>query len=839
MISRLLDRFAGKFKLNAHSRQAVEQLRTLSETRHLVFVLRRPSYVKTAILRRVCKANGLPDPQFTIEDELPGNRGKQRASRMYLRSRRGQEITLQQTRRQRRKLKVLFATARRTNVLAGSVFVPVSLLAGRGPRPIPAPTNWNIDFPFLPLGDAWLLFVYQAHREALEINIGPILELPPKASVHKIFALFSRELYWKEKQARGARAQSSETVESIVLSGKEFEATLDRLAIASSSSPKVVSERAQQILKEMAATINPRVVALLRAVLNFLFGRVFDGIEVHGLDQLRSYSLKHPVILLPSHRSHFDYLIMSWVLYHSNMPLPHVAAGNNLNFFPVGRIIRCGGAFFIRRKIENDYLYKTVLERYLTYLIKHGHLIQFFIEGGRSRSGYVLQPRLGLLKALVRSFKRGDRKDIMLVPIAISYEQIVEADSLSSEKMGKQKKQESIWQLLRARLIFKRRYGEVVVNIGRPISLKEFAAQPRTKSARAGDSLALLTEDLGFAIARSISQNSAITATATMAAAIMSCRDYRASPAQLAGRVLAILDLIAAGRCCPAPGESGLAASVEEHEDAWSFCGIPVSVSLAKALRSGDLHAGLDKLARPLELAGLLKTESTETDPAYAANPDSVAQLGIYRNNLMHLLAAPTFLLLAQRQPDQLREPALHSLHQLFKPPLLLPHWQQWQQQLGELRRHLHDIGWLQSDSESLSAAAAQAEVAGAALFLHYFEAIEAAISLAQSLETSWISDKDFRETLRHNLLAASTESEEGPAVADIDFAVRYLLSQKILQVESISTGKRSQRCLKLGPNCSWNRQHLHAEFSDEIRAEVEFLCLCSREIRRQLNDGA
>lgn len=839
MFSKFLDRLAQRFTLNAHSQEAVSQLKLQAETKHIVFVLRRPSYIKTAVLRRVCRMNDLPDPKFTIEDELPVHKGKQRASRMYLRSRRGQEVTLQQTRRQRRKLKALFATARRTEVLSNSIFVPVSLLAGRGPKPVPAPTSWNIDFPYLPLGDLWLLIVYRVHREALEINIGPILELPPKSSVHKVFALFSRELYWKEKLARGARPHSSETIESIVLSGKEFEATLDRLAIATSSSPKVVQERAQQILREMAATINHRTVAALRGVLNFVFRRVFNGVEVHGLDQLRSYSLKHPIILLPSHKSHFDYLLMSWILYHANMPIPHVAAGNNLNFFPVGRIIRCAGAFFIRRKIENDYLYKTVLERYLTYLIKHGHLIQFFIEGGRSRSGFILPPRLGLLKTLIRSFKRGDRKDIMLVPIAISYEQVVEATSLSSEQLGKKKRQESVFELLKARLIFKRRYGEVVVDIGAPISLKEFAAQPRTKSSRARDSMGLLAEDLGFTIVRSIAEHSAITATATIAAAIMSCKEHRASSSQLAKRTLSILALIAAGKCQEKVSTQNLRTLLSPSGENWTFCGIAISTALVNALKNPDTRRGIDTLVSPLEQAGLLAVEHDNEETLFAVNNDKAMQLSMYRNNLMHFLAAPTFLLLSRVQTNCCADKALNSLHQLFKPMLLLPHWHSWELELEPLVSHLIKIGWIDKSSGKATTEGRKACMPGASLFLHYFEAIEAAISLAQSLESSWVADAEFRENLKNNLLATKEASGESPSESDIDFAVRYLLSQKILQVESVSTGKRSRRCLKLGAHAAWNPQELKIDFSHEIASEVRLLCWCSREIRAQLDDAS
>lgn len=169
---------------------------------------------------------------------------------------------------------------------------------------------------------------------------------------------------------------------------------------------------------------------------------------------------------------------------------------------------------------------------------------------------------------------------------------------------------------------------------------------------------------------------------------------------------------------------------------------------------------------------------------------------------------------------------------------LLLPHWDPWQHELDPLKAHLTKIGWVDPKTSHATEEGVSACVPGGALFLHFFEAIEAAISLAQSLESSWVSDKDFRDNLRSNLLATRAGSSEDVSGSDIDFAVRYLLSSGVLQLESITIGKRAERCLKLGPGARWNAADLKIDFSDEVAEEVRFLCWCAREIRVRLDNG-
>src|SRR5207244_5515889 len=179
------------------------------------------------------------------------------------------------------------------------------------------------------------------------------------------------------------------------------------------------------------------------------------------LDRVADRIREHSVVLVPCHRSHFDYLILSYIFHSEFLSPPHIAAGINLSFFPLGMLFRGAGAFFIRRSFGDNEIYKAVFREYLTYLIRDGYTQEFFIEGGRSRTGKILTPKLGMLSAIVNSFVGGVRRDLYLVPISIHYGRIPEEEAYRREVSGEQKEPESLGTLIRARSVLKLHHGTV------------------------------------------------------------------------------------------------------------------------------------------------------------------------------------------------------------------------------------------------------------------------------------------------------------------------------------------------------------------------------------------
>ncbi len=184
-----------------------------------------------------------------------------------------------------------------------------------------------------------------------------------------------------------------------------------RAAIAATASKENIPyatawRRAQKLMREIAADYSPPFVRAVSFLLSNFWNKLYDGIAMHHFDKLRAIAPGHEVVYVPSHRSHADYVLLSYQLHHSGVVVPHVAAGVNLNLPALGPLLRRGGAFFLRRSFKGDALYSVVFKEYMAQLIDRGVSIEYFIEGGRSRTGRLLQPRAGMLAMTVRAFLR-------------------------------------------------------------------------------------------------------------------------------------------------------------------------------------------------------------------------------------------------------------------------------------------------------------------------------------------------------------------------------------------------------------------------------------------------
>jgi glycerol-3-phosphate O-acyltransferase len=237
---------------------------------------------------------------------------------------------------------------------------------------------------------------------------------------------------------------------------------------------------------------------------------------------------QHPIVLVPCHRSHFDYLILSYIFHENALSPPHIAAGINMAFWPMGAFFRGAGAYFIRRTFEGNPLYKTVFRKYLEDLIREGYTQEFFIEGGRSRTGKILTPKLGMLSAIVNVFVDGVRRDLYLVPVSIHYGRIVEEEAYKDELLGGQKERESFGALLKARSVLRQKYGTVYVTFAEPISLDAALGDRRGRFQRAVADPAIEEEKrhfiqkLGFRILRAVNEVAVAGATSVSSTVLLS-----------------------------------------------------------------------------------------------------------------------------------------------------------------------------------------------------------------------------------------------------------------------------------------------------------------------------
>ncbi len=296
---------------------------------------------------------------------------------------------------------------------------------------------------------------------------------------------------------------------------------------------KVSVEKAEaQALRygnEIASDYAYTAIRFLEVVLSWFWNRIYDGIKVNHIEGVQDVAQGHEVIYVPCHRSHIDYLLLSYLLFRNGLTPPHIAAGINLNMPLIGGLLRRGGAFFMRRTFKGNPLYTAVFNEYLHCLFSKGFPVEYFVEGGRSRTGRMLQPKTGMLAITLRSFLRSNRLPVVFVPVYIGYERVLEGRTYLGELRGASKKKESIFDIFKVIGALKQRFGQVWVNFGEPIKLAEFLDQdqpgwreqelgPQYRPAWLSDS----TNRLAERVAQHLNEAAAINPVNLVALALLS-----------------------------------------------------------------------------------------------------------------------------------------------------------------------------------------------------------------------------------------------------------------------------------------------------------------------------
>ncbi|MGL4681563.1 MAG: glycerol-3-phosphate 1-O-acyltransferase PlsB, partial [Hafnia alvei] len=262
-----------------------------------------------------------------------------------------------------------------------------------------------------------------------------------------------------------------------LLSSKAIEKAVEDEARTKKISREKAQQNAVALMEEVAANFTYEAVRLSDRVLSWTWNRLYQGINVHNAERVRKLAQDgHEIVYVPCHRSHMDYLLLSYVLYHQGLVPPHIAAGINLNFWPAGPIFRRLGAFFIRRTFKGNKLYSTVFREYLGELFSRGYSVEYFMEGGRSRTGRLLEPKTGTLAMTIQAMLRGGKRPITLVPVYIGYEHVMEVATYAKELRGATKEKESLIQMVRG-LRKLRNLGQGYVNFGEPIPINNWLNQ--------------------------------------------------------------------------------------------------------------------------------------------------------------------------------------------------------------------------------------------------------------------------------------------------------------------------------------------------------------------------
>ncbi len=374
------------------------------------------------------------------------------------------------------------------------------------------------------------------------LDLKACLDRPDMAGLNDVeqAALIRRELVARLNRHRqtitGPVLKSREELKENILTSPAVQNFLASHAEKENLPIRDVNKSADAYLEEIAANYSHKWITAFKLTLDWLFRTLFEGITVdqEGLARVKEMSIKAPLVLVPCHKSHLDYLILSYIFHMNNMPCPHIAAGKNLSFWPMGTIFRGGGAFFMRRTFKGAELYSKIFSEYMKKLLSEGFNIELFIEGTRSRTGKLLPPKFGLLSILIDAFREKACDDLLFVPVFFGYDRVLEEDAYLHEVEGGEKEPESVGQILKARRLLKKRYGKVYVNFHEPMSLKSYIEENGIAfDSQTRDEHADLCRVIGYRLVQSIKKVSLATPYGIVAGAILNSPKKRFSHEQL------------------------------------------------------------------------------------------------------------------------------------------------------------------------------------------------------------------------------------------------------------------------------------------------------------------
>ncbi len=321
----------------------------------------------------------------------------------------------------------------------------------------------------------------------------------------------------------GPALRSRDSMIDLTLQDKKLRQNLLQLAPELKKPIDSLYLESQEILEEIVADPNYTYLDLWDLILRWVYKNIYDGlmIDEEGLSRIKGYAKHSPLILVPSHRSHMDYLLLTDLFYQQKLSMPLVAAGANLSFWPMGHLFRKSGAYFLRRNFGSDPLYPLLFKTYIKTLLKEGYFQEFFIEGTRSRTGKLEEPRTGMLSLYLDCYYENKEKDFYFIPVSINYEKVIEDKSHVRESKGAKKEKESFWDLLKVGRFLKHRYGHVYVNFGKAISIKDYLEQNSLKAQSSDSEKRSTVRNLADEISREIEKVSVITAPNLVAAALL------------------------------------------------------------------------------------------------------------------------------------------------------------------------------------------------------------------------------------------------------------------------------------------------------------------------------
>ena len=468
-----------------------------------------------------------------------------------------------------------------------------------------------------------------------------------------------------------------------------------------------IRDRVEDQLEEIAADPSLLVMKFFSSVLSLVWYRIYDGFEIdhEGLERVREAARDSSVVLVPSHKSHIDYLVISYIFYQYGLTVPLVAAGANLNFWPMGPLFRRAGGFFIRRTFKGEDLYPTVFREYLVRQMEQGYPIEFFIEGTRSRTGKLVKPKYGMLDMIVQAFASDRLESVKIVPISVGYEKIIEERSFRQELLGAEKEQESLGQLLQTPKFLTSKYGRLYVQFSDPIDLEEYLERyghepsvSRTDDERLRD----LTVRLAHRINYDINTVTVVTASGLAATVLLNSAVRGTDRRRFLNSIGFLLNVLSrSDRSARLSNPLDDALSRLDDEQPRDTAEIEAQMGQAVA-EVVDEAVGL--------LEGNQQVEVVETGEElfYSVPDEARLELSYYRNNIVHHFVPEALLAMAIhrfRTPEiglgELREET-HFLSRLFKYEWIYEERAEFENVFRRTLDFFEDCGWVEITEEAV-----------------------------------------------------------------------------------------------------------------------------------------
>ena len=472
------------------------------------------------------------------------------------------------------------------------------------------------------------------HRRALVRVLEPIdLEKFMEENTHRVSYTADRQnelayllrkeclerIYRSQRSVLGPQLKSRREIIEMLVHDPEITKQATKMSDGDPLRTDEMLLKAREYAKEIAADYNSAFLNFLDIALTILWKNIFAQIEVgkESIANIQMIAERYPIVYVPCHKSHLDYLLMSYVLFYHHLNPPHIAAGANLAFWPLGPIFRRSGAFFMRRSFKGMELYNAVFSKYVELLLKEQVNVEFFIEGGRSRTGKMIIPKLGYLSIMLDRMRRARVDDIAFVPVSIAYEHLFEERTYIKEQTGKDQKIPYIPQG-----IFKNK-SRVCIDFAEPFLAKEYLDKLGIGLPEEKEGIMAAANYIANKIVWDINHIQRVTPTALASYVLLSTTKRGLLYSEITRRAFKLVELL-------------------EMQDA------PFASNIDK--QGLWLDAALKKLADAKAIRFIKETEGESAEPNESLciiPEDKRIKLTLYKNSLVHWLQDEALALLS------------------------------------------------------------------------------------------------------------------------------------------------------------------------------------------------